>query len=54
MKIRVSLKYFVSYCSLPSNTGFLSQQPARIQINVLKGGTTGFYFLIEEIVKTVY
>ena len=37
-----------------SNTGFLSQQPSYIQYNVLKGGTEGFYFLIEEISKTIY
>ena len=50
--------YRLSYCaselSLSSNTRFLSQQPPYILINVLKDGTEGFYFLIEEVFKTLY
>ena len=45
----------VSYCAsepgLSSNTRFLSQEPLYIQINVLKGGTEGFYFVTEKFLK---
>ena len=48
----------VSYCAsepgLSSNTRFLSQEPLYIQINVLKGGTEGFYFVTEKIFETIY
>ena len=46
--------YIASEPSLSSNARFLDQQPPYIQISVLKGGTEGFYFQIEEIFKTIY
>ena len=56
--IWVQIYRLLSYCdseqSLSSNTRFLSQQPPYIQTSVMKGGTEGFYFLTEEIFKTIY
>ena len=56
-KIRAAIAS-VSYCAsepgLSSNTRFLSQEPLYIQINVLKGGTEGFYFVTEKIFETIY
>ena len=48
---------FTEYYIALQNLAYLQmqdQQPPYIQISVLKGGTEGFFFLIEEIFKTIY
>ena len=59
-QIRAAIASVVGLVYLSSNLQIMVMrvrpiaQPPYMQINVLKGSIKGFYFLVEEIFKTIY